>query len=121
MNTHVLTLRNYTKQELIDVVLLLWKKFDKSNTGFIQVKDLGTMLRLLDYNPTERDLKEMIEKLESEEPSAPKGMISKDGFFSCVARKERDSDSIEEFIECFKLFDPQGTGLIEEKFLTQGI
>ena len=38
----MLNLKNYVKQELIDVCLLLWKKFDKQNTGYIDEKDLVT-------------------------------------------------------------------------------
>lgn len=117
MNYHMLNLKNYVKQELIDVCLLLWKKFDKQNTGYIDEKDLVTMLRLLDYNPTEREIIEMKDKLKSDDPKAPQDKISKEGFFACVARKERDTDSIEEFLNCFKIFDPNNTGMIEEKTL----
>lgn len=113
MNIHMLNLKNYVKQELIDVCNQLWKKFDKGNTGFINEKDLGTMLRLLEYNPTERELNEMKELLISKENP---DKISKEGFFSCVARKERDTDSLEELMNCFKIWDPQNTGMIEEKY-----
>ena len=66
----MLNLKNYVKQELIDVCLLLWKKFDKGNTGYIDEKDLVTMLRLLDYNPTEKEIIEMKEMLKSDDPKA---------------------------------------------------
>ena len=78
MNYHMLNLKNYVKQELIDVCLLLWKKFDKQNTGYIDEKDLVTMLRLLDYNPTEREIIEMKDKLKSDDPKAPQDKISKE-------------------------------------------
>ena len=96
LNYHMLNLKNYIKQERIDVCNQLWKKFDKGNTGFINEKDLGTMLRLLEYNPTERELIEMKEMLKSVDPQGDPEKISKEGFFSCVARKERDTDSKEE-------------------------
>ena len=115
MNEHMKNLKNYVKQELIEVCNQLWKKFDKGNTGYINEKDLGTMLRLLEYNPTEKELIEMKEMLKSIQPDAPEGKLSKDGFFACVARKERDTDSIEEFLNCLKIWDPNNTGLIEEK------
>ena len=111
----MLNLKNYVKQELIDVCNQLWKKYDKQNTGFIPSEKLGEMLRLLEYNPTERELNEMREMLRSVDPKQDPEKISKEGFFSCVARKERDTDSLEELMNCFKLWDPQGTGLIEEK------
>ena len=65
LSYHQLNLKNYIKQERIDVCNQLWKKFDKGNTGFINEKDLGTMLRLLEYKPTERELIEMKEMLKS--------------------------------------------------------
>ena len=46
LSYHMLNLKNYIKQERIDVCNQLWKKFDKGNTGFINEKDLGTMLYL---------------------------------------------------------------------------
>jgi len=108
--------KSYLKQEMIDVSLALFKKFDKGNTGFIESKDLGNMLRLLEFNPTERELRDMIDKLE-EDPTNPKGQISKEGFLVCVCKKSRDPDTIDELLNAFKLFDKEGTGLLEEKEL----
>ena len=71
MNEHMKNLKNYVKQELIEVCNQLWKKFDKGNTGFINEKDLGTMLRLLEYNPTEKELIEMKEMLRQIQPDSP--------------------------------------------------
>ena len=115
MNYAMLNLKNYVKQELIDICNQLWKKFDRGNTGYIKEADLGTMLRLLEYNPTEKEIIEMKEMLKAIDPNGPAEKISKEGFFACVARKERDTDSIEEFLNCFKIWDPNGTGVIEEK------
>jgi calmodulin len=116
MNPINLNIKSYIKQELIDLALQLFKKFDKGNKGYVEGKDLGAMLRLLEYNPTDRELKEMIAKLE-DDPNNPKGIITKDGFLTCIAKKERDTDSIDELIQCFKIFDTEGKGLIEEKVL----
>lgn len=109
-------IKSYIKQELIDVALALFKKFDKGGKGWVEAKDLGNMLRLLEFNPTDTELKDMVDKLE-EDPSNPKGQITKDGFLTCIARKARDSDTIDELMQCFKLFDTEGRGMIEEKTL----
>jgi Ca2+-binding EF-hand superfamily protein len=116
LSNQSLDIKSYLKQELIDVALALFKKFDKGAKGSIEAKDLGTMLRLLDFNPTERELREMIDKLE-EDPSNPTGLITKEGFLVCVAKKAKEPDTIEELINCFKLFDREGSGCIEEKDL----
>lgn len=117
MQEHMKNLKNYVKQERIDVCNQLWKKFAKgtSDPESINEKDLGTMLRLLEYNPTESELEEMKRMLKDTDPKVGEERISKEGFFSCVARKERDTDSKEELENCFKIWDPQNTGLIEEK------
>ena len=47
----------------------------------------------------------------------PKGQITKEGFLVCVCKKSRDPDTIDELLNAFKLFDKEGTGLLEEKEL----
>jgi Ca2+-binding EF-hand superfamily protein len=111
-----LDIKKYVKQEVIDVAMAIFKKFDKGAKGWIETKDLGTMLRILEYNPTDRELKDMIDKLE-EDPNNVKGQISREGFLACIARKSRDTDTIDEFLNSFKVFDPEGKGLIEEKIM----
>ena len=116
MNLNALNIKNYLKQEFIDLILLTFKKFDKEGKGVISSKDLGMILQLLGYNPTKRELKEMCDMLE-EDPNNPKELITKEGLIACVARKARDSDTIDELIETFKIFDIENKGLIEEKYL----
>src|SRR5690349_4109836 len=84
-------IKSYIKQEIVDVALALFKRFDKGAKGYVESKDLGNMLRLLDFNPTDRELREMVDKLE-DDPNNPKGQITKEGFLVCVARKARDTD-----------------------------
>ena len=88
LNYHMLNLKNYIKQKRIDICNQLQKKFYKGNIGFINEKDLGQMLGLLEYNPTVRELIEMKEMLKSVNPQQDPDKISKEGFFSFVARKE---------------------------------
>lgn len=116
MNTINFNIKTYLKQEFIDLCLTLFKKFDKEGKGYVLPANLPIMLRLLEFNPTEREIKDMLDKLE-EDPNIPKGQITREGFLSCVARKQRDNDSIEELIQCFKLFDPENKGVIEEKVI----
>lgn len=113
LSTQSLEIKSYLKQELIDVAVNLFKKFDKGKKNAVLVKDLGTMMRLLGYNPTEREIKEMVSKLDAEAT----GVFTKEAFFSCLARKERDSDTIQELTSAFKVFDKENNGKIEEKFL----
>ena len=116
MNLNALNIKNYLKQEFIDLIILTFKKFDKEGKGVINTKELGMILQLLGYNPTRRELNEMIDFLE-EDPNNPKGLMTKEGLIACVARKSRDSDTIDDLIESFKIFDKDNKGLIEEKYI----
>lgn len=116
LNTSALNIKNYLKQEFIDLVMQLFKKFDKENKGTISTRELGMILQLLGYNPTKKELQDMCDKME-EDPNNPKELMTKEGLLACVARKSRDSDTIDELIESFKIFDTENKGLIEEKYL----
>jgi calmodulin len=113
LSTQSLEIKSYLKQELIDVAINLFKKFDKGKKNAVLVKDLGTMMRLLGYNPTEKEIKEMVFKLDADGT----GFFTKEAFMACLARKERDSDTIQELTSAFKVFDKENTGKIEEKYL----
>jgi Ca2+-binding EF-hand superfamily protein len=114
MNT--LNAKVYVRQELIDVINQLWKKYDKEAKGFITPQQFPIMLRLLDYNPTNKEVQEMLSLLE-EDPNNPQGMISKEGFLYCVARKERDTNTYDELLASIKVFDKENKGVLEEKVL----
>ncbi len=108
-----LEIKSYLKQEKIDVALTLYKKYDKGAKNAVLYKDIAIIVRLLDYNPTDRELKEMYELLD---PTAT-GTITKDGLLTILARKARDSDTMEELLAAFRVFDTNNSGKIEEKFL----
>jgi Ca2+-binding EF-hand superfamily protein len=114
MNT--LNAKVYIRQELIDLINQLWKKYDKEAKGFITAQQLPIMLRLLDYNPTNTEIKEMLNLLE-EDLNNPQGLISKEGFLYCVARKERDTNTFDEILASLKVFDKDNKGVLEEKVL----
>ena len=58
-------------------------------------------------------MKEMINLLE-EDPTNPKEVVTKEGLLACMARLMRDSDTIEELLACFKLFDKENKGHLSE-------
>jgi calmodulin len=113
LSSHSLEIKSYLKQELIDVAANLFKRFDKGKKNAVAIKDLGNMMRLLGYNPTEKEIKEMIAKLDV----AATGFFTKEEFLACLARKERDSDTIQELVNAFRVFDADSNGKIEEKYM----
>lgn len=74
----------------------------------IASKDLGKVMRALGTNPTESELVDFTTELD------PEGMGSIDfpAFVPVMKRKLKDSDTIEELFEAFKVLDKEGIGRI---------
>ena len=76
-------------------------KFDKDGDGTITTKELGTVMRSLGQNPTEAELADMINEVDAD----GNGTIDFPEFLTMMARKMKDTDSEEEILEAFKVFD----------------
>ena|SRR5438105_10741457 len=82
--------------------------FDQGCKGFINARDLGTVMRSLGKTPTQAELDDMINEFD---PTGV-GKISFDDFLHIMNRPMDDSDCSEELREAFKVFDLDGNGLI---------
>merc|ERR1712164_1267 len=82
--------------------------FDKDGDGTITTKELGTVMRSLDQNPTEAELQDMINEVDAD----GNGTIDFPEFLSLMSKKLKDTDTEEDLIEAFKVFDRDGNGLI---------
>ena len=76
--------------------------------GTITSRELGTVMRSLGQNPTERDLQDMINEVDAD----GNGIIDFPEFLTMMARKIHNRDSEEEIKEAFKVFDKDGNGYI---------
>mmetsp|Transcript_156715 Transcript_156715/g.503012 ORF Transcript_156715/g.503012 Transcript_156715/m.503012 type:complete len:149 (+) Transcript_156715:101-547(+) len=81
--------------------------FDEDNDHRLSMRELGTLLNSLGQNPTEEDLTSMMAAVDAEESK-----IDFSDFLSLMARKLKDTDTDEELIEAFKVFDRDQDGFI---------
>ena len=65
-------------------------------------------LRSLGQNPTEAELQDMINEVDSD----GNGTIDFPEFLTMMARKMKDTDTEEEIREAFRVFDKDGNGFI---------
>ena len=88
--------------------------FDRNDDGKIVIEELGTVMRSLGQNPTDAELKDMI----NESDADGNGFIDFPEFLTMMARKMRYTDSEEEIKGAFREFDKDGNGYISKAELT---
>ena len=90
-------------------LLAAFSLFDKDGDGTITTKELGTVMRSMGQMPSEKELRDMINEVDSD----GNGFIDFQEFLTLVARKmmtEKETD--EEMMQAFKVFNRDGDGFI---------
>jgi len=83
--------------------------FDTGKEGLISDSSLGDALRALGVNPTESEVREMIEEIN------PKGnKIEFNDFIEQYCKILKDPDTEADLLESFKIFDREGKGVIHK-------
>ncbi|CAH1179956.1 unnamed protein product [Phaedon cochleariae] len=82
--------------------------FDKDEDGTVTVAELGVVMRSLGQRPTETELRDMVDEVDSD----GNGTIEFNEFLQMMARKMKDGDGEEELREAFRVFDKNNDGLI---------
>jgi calmodulin len=96
-----------TDQQIADIKEVL-SIYGQQSDNSISTKMLGAALRALKLNPLEREIMDFITEFDREGT----GVISYDNLLKIYGRKKRDSDTVEELLEAFRVFDQAGTGHI---------
>ncbi len=84
--------------------------FDRDKDNLINEKELGNILRSLGHDPTDQDLTEMIKEVDNDSDSK----IEVEEFLKIMNNKLKQTETEQELIEAFKIFDKEGKGLISE-------
>jgi len=85
-----------------------FKLFDRDGDGQVTSTELGTVMRSLGQNPTEGELRDMVQEADED----GNGYIDFEEFLAMMARKIKDVDSVDELREAFRIFDRDGDGFI---------
>ena len=80
--------------------------FDKDGDGTVTTKEVEIVMRSLGQNPTEAELMDMVNEIDAD----GNGMIDFPEFLIMMALKMKNTDSEEEMLEAFKVFDKDGNG-----------
>ncbi len=89
-------------------VLEVFDMFDKEKDETVEVASMGTILRWLKFNPTEKELAKYQLELD---PNAS-GKFRKRDVLQVVNLKMGEPDTIDELVEAMKLFDHDQDGKI---------
>jgi calmodulin len=107
-------------EEISDIKLKEYREafdmFDKDHNGKITLKELGHVMKSLNQEPTESELKEMISEVDID----GNGEIDFEEFVTLMNNRAKESDTEEEIIQAFRVFDHEGKGhisRIELKFI----
>ncbi len=82
--------------------------FDITKDGYITVKELAQVMRSLNQEPSEEDLRKMINEVDYDND----GKINFDEFLTLMNSKNKDIDLEDEMIRAFQVFDTDDSGFI---------
>ena len=86
--------------------------FDRNGNDTIPSADLGTLLRTLGHFPSSEELRKMKDKFESGDRTISWDGGAAGGFRELITQRIKSSASPASIIDAFKVFDPDGTGMV---------
>lgn len=82
--------------------------FDKDNNGYISSGELATVMRSLGLSPSEAEVADLMNEIDVD----GNHKIEFSEFLALMSRQLKSTDSEQELLEAFKVFDKNGDGLI---------
>ena len=104
-------------EEMISDFRDAFKTFDTDEDGYLSLKELGDLLIELGVPVTNDELKEMTNEIDIE----GNGTIDFKEFILLMARKMRDYDNEDEYIEAFRIFDKNNDDLISKEEMKEAM
>ena len=91
----------------------IFSLFDKDADGYVQTSDLGTIVRGLNFNPSETEVAEMVRDVDPE----GRGSFNQNALCSLIARRNKDEQTLEDIVEALRLVTDDQSG--ESKLQTK--
>lgn len=96
--------RPVQKAEMLNEVVIaeireIFTLFDKNADGYVTTSDLGTMIRGLGFNPTEREVAEMQKDVDPNQT----GSFDQNSLISLIARRPKQEDALQKMIEALTI------------------
>ena len=104
-------------EELISDFRDAFKTFDTDEDGYLSLKELKDLLISLGQDVTNEELVEMTNEIDIE----GNGTIDFKEFILLMARKMRDYDNEDEYIEAFRIIDKNNDDLISKEELKEAM
>ena len=86
----------------------IFDKFDSNKDGFVNSLELANILKSIDINVSDEEIKQILLELDLEK----NGEINYEELLELVEKRQKETDPAEKVINAFKLFDKEGNGLI---------
>jgi calmodulin len=90
-----------------------FEMFDKDKDGTITAKELANVMRSLNQEPTEQELNDMINEVDID----GNGRVDFEEFVALMNRRSKETDTEDEVINAFRVFDKDANGLISSSEL----
>ena len=86
-----------------------FRTFDREGVGYVDISRIGMILHQIGLHTSEAELR--VIKMEMDRDGT--GTLRFDHFLVMVARLRQDECAMDELLEAFSVFDPDGTGLVD--------
>ena len=86
----------------------IFDQFDKDKDGKISGKELANAMISMGQNPTDEEINEMMKEVDLNQD----GKIDFDEFMTLMLRNSPETQTEDEVINAFRVFDKEGKGLI---------
>jgi len=98
-------------QDFISEMREAFHLFDKDSSGFICSKEMGPLLRVLGWNPTEAEVNRMIAEVDVDH----NGKMDLMEFIMMMHNQVGNTDTMEEMKMAFRAFDTDGDGKVSKE------